>query len=94
MDNKTVRRIGVLFIISTILVDILFTMESTLVFNTTAVFLLGAVNVMALNFIRVIFKFKIESMDFYTTPALAFSPEKKEALCVVLNKSLLITLKQ
>lgn len=95
MDNRTFRTIGVLFIVSTILCDLIFTTESTLVFTTTASFLLGAINVMAINFIRVIFKISLENIE---DGIIAFGPAfdyKKEKACFMLfNKGLMITLKE
>jgi hypothetical protein len=51
MDNKSVTIAGLLLIVSTILFDFIFVMNSGFTFNLTSAFLLGALNMMALHFI-------------------------------------------
>ena len=95
MENRTFRTIGILFIVSTILCDLIFTTESTLVFTTTAAFLLGVINVMAINYIRVIFKISLEDIEEGT---IAFGPafdyKKEKAGFMLFTKGLTITLKE
>jgi len=93
MDNKTVRRIGILFIVSTILFDFIFFIESGFTFNLISAFILGAINVMAINFIRVIFSFNIEKVDVYGFGP-CYEPSKKAIAFLIYNIAIVINLKE
>ena len=71
MDNKNLTIAGILLILSTILVDIIFFMNTSFTFSVVGAFILGAINIFALHFINVIFNFKFQDeMDFIAlTPA-------------------------
>ena len=104
MDNKSVTIAGLLLIASTILFDFIFIMNSGFTFNLTSAFLLGALNMMALHFIRVIFKFKIQKEENFLVliPTIVLEKSKKRTYfkynntnigIVFLNRSLEISLK-
>jgi hypothetical protein len=95
MDNKSVTIAGLLLIISTILFDFIFIMNSGFTFNLTSAFLLGALNMMALHFIRVIFKFKLqkESEVMVLIPTVIIVVKESKLGIVFLNRILEIKLK-
>ena len=95
MDNKSVTIAGILLIISTILFDFIFVMESGFTFNLTSAFLLGVLNMMALHFIRVIFNFKLEKETEFIVliPTIVLSIKKVELVIVFLNRTLEVSLK-
>ena len=104
MDNKSVTIAGLLLIVSTILFDFIFVMNSVFTFNLTSAFLLGALNMMALHFINVIFKFKISREENFLVliPTIVLEKNKKRNYfkydrtsigIVFLNRSLEISLK-
>ena len=95
MDNKSVTIAGILLIISTILFDFIFVMESGFTFNLTSAFLLGVVNMMALHFINVIFKFKIqkEKEVMVIIPTILIVIKESKVGIVFLNRILEIKLK-
>ena len=95
MDNKSVTIAGLLLISSTILFDFIFVMNSGFTFNLTSAFLLGALNMMALHFIRVIFKFKLqkESEVMVLIPTVIIVVKESKLGIVFLNRILEIKLK-
>ena len=95
MDNKSVTIAGLLLISSTILFDFIFIMNSGFTFNLTSAFLLGALNMMALHFIRVIFKFKVqkESEVMVLIPTVIIVVKESKLGIVFLNRILEIKLK-
>lgn len=95
MDNKSVTIVGIILIISTILFDFIFFMESGFTFNLTSAFLLGVVNMMALHFINVIFKFKItkEKEVMVLIPTILIVTKESKVGIVFLNRLLEIKLK-
>jgi hypothetical protein len=95
MDNKSVTIVGIILIISTILFDFIFFMESGFTLNLTSAFLLGVVNMMALHFIRVIFSFKItkEKEIIVLIPTILIIIKESKVGIVFLNRILEIKLK-
>lgn len=95
MENKSVTIAGLLLISSTILFDFIFIMNSGFTFNLTSAFLLGALNMMALHFIRVIFKFKVqkESEVMVLIPTVIIVVKESKLGIVFLNRILEIKLK-
>jgi hypothetical protein len=95
MENKSVTIAGLLLISSTILFDFIFIMNSGFTFNLTSAFLLGALNMMALHFIRVIFKFKIQKEENFLVliPTIVLEKNNTNIAIVFLNRSLEISLK-
>jgi hypothetical protein len=95
MSNKSVTIGGILFIISTILFNFIFFIESGFTFNLTSAFLLGALNMMALQFIRVIFKFRIqkETEVMVLIPTVIIVVKESKLGIVFLNRILEIKLK-
>ena len=95
MNNKSITIAGIILIISTILFDFIFFMESKFTFNLTSAFLLGVVNMMALHFIRVIFSFKItkEKEVMVLIPTILIVIKESKVGIVFLNRFLEIQLK-
>ena len=95
MDNKSVTIAGLLLIVSTILFDFIFVMNSGFTFNLTSAFLLGALNMMALQFIRVIFKFRIqkETEVMVLIPTVIIVVKESKTGIIFLNRILEIKLK-
>ncbi len=95
MENKSVTIAGLLLISSTILFDFIFVMNSGFTFNLTSAFLLGALNMMALHFIRVIFKFKIqkETEVMVLIPTVIIVVKENKVGIIFLNRILEIKLK-
>tara|TARA_R110000851_G_scaffold325749_1_gene493902 strand:- start:887 stop:1210 length:324 start_codon:yes stop_codon:yes gene_type:complete len=95
MNNKSVTIAGLLLIASTILFDFIFIMNSGFTFNLTSAFLLGALNMMALHFIRVIFKFKVqkESEVIVLIPTILIVIKEDKVGIAFLNRILEIKLK-
>ena len=95
MDNKSVTIAGLLLICSTILFDFIFVMNSGFTFNLTSAFLLGALNMMALHFIRVIFSFKLvkESEIIVLIPTVIILFQESKVGIIFLNRILDIRLK-
>jgi len=95
MNNKSVTIAGLLLISSTILFDFIFVMNSGFTFNLTSAFLLGALNMMSLHFIRVIFKFKIvkETEVMVLIPTVIIAVKESKVGIIFLNRILEIKLK-
>jgi len=95
MNNKSVTIAGLLLIVSTILFDFIFVMNSVFTFNLTSAFLLGALNMMALHFINVIFKFRLqkESEVIVLIPTVIIIVKESKVGIVFLNRILEIKLK-
>jgi hypothetical protein len=92
MDNKSVTIAGLLLIVSTILFDFIFVMNSGFTFNLTSAFLLGALNMMALHFIRVIFSLAIVKEEVLI-PTVIILPKESKVGIIFLNRILDIRLK-
>ena len=95
MDNKSVTIAGLLLIASTILFDFIFIMNSGFTFNLTSAFLLGALNMMALHFIRVIFSLAIVKEEdlIVLIPTVIILPKESKVGIIFLNRILDIRLK-
>tara|TARA_R110000824_G_scaffold191697_1_gene373458 strand:+ start:1103 stop:1423 length:321 start_codon:yes stop_codon:yes gene_type:complete len=95
MNNKSITIAGIMLITSTILLNfIFFFMEYKYTFNLTSAFILGAVNIMALHFINVIFKFKIDKEEIIALiPTILISIKNNKLGIIFLNRSLEIKLK-
>ena len=95
MNNKSVTIAGLLLISSTILFDFIFIMNSGFTFNLTSAFLLGALNMMALHFIKVIFSFKIvkETEVMVLIPTVIIVVKESKTGIIFLNRILEIKLK-
>lgn len=99
MNRTTFSILGILVIINTIILDILFATDSLIPFTIGSAFMLGVLTMLAYRLVRMIFLFEIDTLPFtFILPTLAVGRDhakgRRETSIGLFNKSLTISLKK